>query len=130
MNSPNRIIPSFLSNLLCVLPNIRHKIVTIIIKPKSTIIFEFTGIGVMVLLKPSTNKILNMFDPITFPITNWFSSLFRAVSEVTSSGSDVPIATIVKPTNVSLIPHAIAIYDDEFTTSWAPRIIAASPTTT
>ena len=26
-------------------------------------------------------------------------------------------ATIVKPTNVSLIPHAIAIYDDEFTTS-------------
>ena len=70
MNSPNRIIPSFLSNLLCVLPNIRHKIVTIIIKPKSTIIFEFTGIGVMVLLKPSTNKILNMFDPITFPKTN------------------------------------------------------------
>ena len=62
MNSPNRIIPSFLSNLLCVLPNIKHKIVTIIIKPKSTIIFEFTGIGVMVLLKPSTNKILNIFE--------------------------------------------------------------------
>ena len=109
MNNPNKIIPSFLSNLLCVLPNIKHKIVTNIIKPKSIIIFELTEIGVMALLKPSTNKILNIFDPITFPITSWFSSLFRAVREVTSSGKDVPIATIVKPTNVSLIPQAIAI---------------------
>ena len=64
MNSPNRIIPSFLSNLLCVLPNIRHKIVTIIIKPKSTIIFEFTGIGKLWYCLNHTNKILNMFDPI------------------------------------------------------------------
>ena len=86
MNSPNRIIPSFLSNLLCVLPNIRHKIVTIIIKPKSTIIFEFTGIGVMVLLKPSTNKILNMFSGSNEIVIEW--------SNIKCIGDDVILVEI------------------------------------
>ena len=56
-------------------------------------------------------------------------SLLRAVREVTSSGSEVPIATIVSPTKVSLIPQAIAKYDDASTTNCAPRIIAIRPTT-
>ena len=109
INIPTRIIPSFLSNLFCVLPNTKHKIVINTIKQISTSIFELKVIGLIVLLNPSMNNKLKMFEPITLPITNWFSSFLRAVKDVTSSGSEVPTATMVKPTNVSLIPTAIAI---------------------
>lgn len=53
----------------------------------------------------------------------------RAVKDVTSSGSEVPTATMVKPTNVSLIPTAIAIDDALLTTKSAPRIIPIIPIT-
>ena len=127
MNNATSINPSFLSYLSCVLPNMKHNTVTKIINTTSINILELNGIALIELLAPSTNKILKMFEPITLPITIWFSPFFKAVSEVTSSGKEVPIATIVKPTNVSLIPSAIAISEALFTTKSPPRIMPARP---
>ena len=88
---------------------------------------ESSGIDFIALLAPNTNRILKMFEPITFPITNSFSPFFKAVNDVTSSGNEVPMATIVKPTKVSLIPNAIAISDALLTTIFPPRTIPAIP---
>ena len=129
MNNATRIIPSFLSYLSWVLPNMKHKIVTPTINSTSISMLGSIGIRLIALLAPSTNKILKMFEPITLPITNWFSPFLKAVSDVTSSGQEVPIATMVKPTNVSLIPKASAIDEALSTTKSPPRIIPARPTT-
>ena len=129
MNSATNMAPSFLSNLSWVLANMKHNIVTPSINPISKSIFGFTVIGLIALLAPKTNKILKRFEPITFPIINSVSPFFKAVIDVTSSGQEVPIATIVKPTNVSLIPKAIAIYEALSTTKSAPIAIPAIPPT-
>ena len=70
MKHATRIAPSFLSNLSCVLPKIKHNIVTATMKITSISRLESSGIALIALLAPKTNKILNMFDPITLPITN------------------------------------------------------------
>ena len=49
---------------------------------------------------PRTIKILNIFDPTAFPTAISTSFLRAATTDVTSSGSDVPIETIVSPTSV------------------------------
>ena len=77
---------------------------------------------------PKMNKILKIFDPITLPIAISFSFLIDATTEVTSSGSDVPTATMVNPTNVSDIPNDIAIFEALSTTIVPPPIIATKPT--
>ena len=51
--------------------------------------------GEIVEAKPIINKILKIFDPITFPMAISVSSFFVATTEVTSSGREVPTATIV-----------------------------------
>ena len=128
MNNAIKITPSFLSYFSCVLPNMKHNIVTANMNKTSMSILESSGIALIALLAPSTNKMLKMFDPITFPITNWFSPFFKAVIDVTSSGKEVPIATMVKPTSVSLIPRAIAIAEALSTTKSPPRTMPARPT--
>ena len=52
---------------------------------------------------------LKIFDPTTFPIANPVSPFFVATIDVTSSGRDVPTATIVRPIRVSVIPAILAI---------------------
>ena len=53
---------------------------------------------------------------------------FRAaVTDVASSGSDVPQATIVRPITASLTPNALAISDAPATKRSPPNISAASP---
>jgi len=42
--------------------------------------------------------------PITFPIARSVLPLNAAIIEVTNSGKDVPVATIVKPITISLTP--------------------------
>ena len=46
-------------------------------------------------LKPKTNKIFDMFDPITFPIESSGDSLIIASIETSNSGNEVP-----KPTTI------------------------------
>lgn len=67
----------------------------------------FITIGVITDDKPSTNKMLNMFEPITLPIAISLSPFLAATIEVTSSGRDVPIATIVRPIRLSDIPNCL-----------------------
>ena len=47
---------------------------------------------------------LNIFDPIKFPKTTSAFFLTKAINVVANSGSDVPIATNVRPTTASLTP--------------------------
>ena len=54
---------------------------------------------------PRIKKILKRLEPMTFPIAISFSFFFAATMEVTSSGSEVPIATTVSPIKVSLRPR-------------------------
>lgn len=68
------------------------------------------AIGCMALETPKINKRLKIFEPTTLPTAIPVSPLDAATIDVTSSGRLVPIATIVKPTNVSLMPHASAIF--------------------
>ena len=57
---------------------------------------------------PRIKDILMILDPTTFPIAISFSPFFAATTDVTSSGRLVPTATIVSPTNASLMPILIA----------------------
>ena len=58
------------------------------------------GTGVINALDPTTNRILKIFDPMMFPIAISALPFLAAVTEVTSSGNEVPKATIVRPINL------------------------------
>lgn len=58
---------------------------------------------------PSTNKMLKMLLPTMLPKAISLCFFKAAVTEVINSGRDVPTATIVNPTSVSLIPMEYAI---------------------
>ena len=78
---------------------------------------------------PSTKRMFERFEPTTFPIARSASPLEAATADVTSSGSDVPIATIVSPTNVSDIPAARARLFALSTTTCPPTAMAIAPPT-
>ena len=63
------------------------------------------SIGLMVAESPSTQKMLKTFEPITFPIARSVLPFLTATTAVTSSGNDVPIATMVNPTEDSEYPN-------------------------
>ena len=76
---------------------------------------------------PRIKRILNIFEPIAFPRASALSPFRVATMEVTSSGSDVPIATIVRPIKFWLTPKDTAIWLALCTTRLPPRMTAASP---
>lgn len=55
------------------------------------------GRGEMTEVTPRIKKILNIFDPTTFPIAMSAFFLKAAAIEVANSGSEVPTATTVSP---------------------------------
>ena len=69
----------------------------------------FTEIGDINDDIPKMNSMLNIFDPTTLPTAIPVSPFLAATIDVTSSGSDVPTATIVSPIIVSDIPSTRAI---------------------
>ena len=76
---------------------------------------------------PSTRRILNMLEPITFPSAISTSSFLAATIDVTSSGRLVPSATIVSPIRFWLNPRLEAIVEAPFTTKSPPNFIATAP---
>jgi hypothetical protein len=62
------------------------------------------GKGLIRELTPSTKRILKIFDPITLPTAISTFFLYAATTDVASSGSYVPTATIVSPIRLWLIP--------------------------
>ena len=85
--------------------------------------------GVISAVVPATNNILNILLPTMLPIARSALPLYAAVTDVTSSGSEVPSATIVSPMTLSLIPNALAIAVAPSTARSLPNTIAAIPPT-
>ena len=61
-------------------------------------------------------KILKILEPITLPTAMSLSPFLAAMTEVTSSGREVPTATMVRPMMASLRPKNLAI-------SFAPSML-------
>jgi len=57
-----------------------------------------------ILQLPRIRSWLSKLLPITFPIARSVLPLNAAIIEVTNSGKDVPVATIVNPMIISFIP--------------------------
>ena len=89
-----------------------------------------TFAGEIIEQNPKIKTILNKDEPIALPTAISASPFLAATTEVTSSGNEVPTATIVKPTNKSLIPNLVAIKDALSTTKSPPKIIPANPIAT
>ena len=71
---------------------------------------------------PIIPRVLNIFDPITFPTAISEKPFFTATMDAEISGKDVPIAIIVRPMNVSGTLNSEAILTEEFTTASADII--------
>ena len=71
---------------------------------------------------PIIPRVLNIFDPITFPIAISEQPFFTATIDADISGKDVPKAIIVSPINVSGTLNSEAILTEEFTTASADII--------
>ena len=84
-------------------------------------------IGLIAEAIPSTIKILKILDPTAFPTAISTSSFLAATMDVTSSGSDVPIETMVSPTSVWLIPSSMAIRLAVSTVRSPPAAMAIAP---
>ena len=85
------------------------------------------GTGVISALDPTTNKILKIFDPMMFPIAISALPFLAAVTEVTSSGKDVPKATMVSPINLWLTPSEMAMFVAASTAKLLPLIKPTRP---
>jgi len=70
---------------------------------------------------------LKIFDPIALPSARPLSPFLVATMDVTSSGSDVPIAMIVSPIKFWLTPKFAAITQALSTTRSPPKITATRP---
>lgn len=84
-------------------------------------------IGLIADAIPSTINMLNTLEPMAFPSAISTSFFLAATIDVTSSGSDVPIETIVSPINVWLMPRSLAIRDAASTVTSPPTAIAIAP---
>ena len=76
---------------------------------------------------PITKRMLKILLPTIFPMAIPALPLLAAVTEVTSYGSDVPKATIVRPMKRSLMPKALAISDAASTTRSLPQTTIIPP---
>ena len=76
--------------------------------------------GVMVPVTPSMRSMFMMFEPITFPMAMPLRPFWAATTLVASSGSDVPPATMVRPTTASLTPSVCATQAAPSTRSTRP----------
>ena len=63
-----------------------------------------TLMGLIKLIVPNTNKILNMLLPTMFPIAISPCFFQAAIPDVANSGKEVPKAAITKPIKESLKP--------------------------
>ena len=60
---------------------------------------------------PKISAILVIFEPTIVPIATASAEFITELIATNISGADVPRATIVKPTNKSLMPKFLAILD-------------------
>ena len=70
---------------------------------------------------PKISAILVIFDPTIVPIATASTEFITELIATNISGAEVPRATIVKPTNKSLMPKFLAILEDASTNLSAPK---------
>ena len=70
---------------------------------------------------PKMRAMLVIFDPTIVPIATASAEFTTELIATNISGVDVPRATIVRPTNKSLIPKFFAILEDASTNLSAPK---------
>ena len=70
---------------------------------------------------PKIRAILVIFDPTIVPIATASAEFTTELIATNISGVDVPRATIVRPTNKSLMPKFLAILEDASTNLSAPK---------
>ena len=75
---------------------------------KSNVLNPFILKGEIIVDKPNINNILKIHEPRTLPNASCAFPFIAAMTLVTSSGSDVPMAMIVKEITASLMPHCLA----------------------
>ena len=75
-----------------------------------------------ILQLPRIRSWLSKLLPITFPIARSVLPLSAAIIEVTNSGKDVPVATIVKPITISFTPKRVASVWEPFTKILEPKL--------
>ena len=75
----------------------------------------------------STARMLRMFDPTMLPIAISGCPFIAAPTVAASSGKLVPMATIVSPIIMLLMPRSKAICVAAYTSSWAEASNAANP---
>ena len=72
---------------------------------KSAILNPMISKGEIAEDNPIISNALKMQEPSALPSANWAFPFTAAIMQVTSSGKDVPTATIVSDITASLIPH-------------------------
>ena len=58
-------------------------------------VFGFTAIGLIIAVKPKTEQILKILEPIKLPNEMAFSCLIAAMIDAANSGTEVPMAITV-----------------------------------
>ena len=86
-----------------------------------------TFIGITSATQPTIMKMLKMLLPTTLPIANCALPLMAESELMTSSGDEVPKATIVYPITRSRTPHFFATDDAPSIRQFAPYNIKTSP---
>ena len=90
-------IPSSFDICCFVFAKMNKRILLINKIPQSIIDSFSTCSGERMAENPRINKMLNRLEPIAFPSARPLSPFLVATMEVTSSGREVPIATMVSP---------------------------------
>ena len=75
-------------------------------------LFLVSGSGRIRAVIPRIIIVLNILDPMMFPIAMSELPLKAEMKLTTISGVDVPIPTIVSPMTNSLIPNLLAMFDE------------------
>ena len=97
-------IPSSFDICCFVFAKMNKRILLINKIPQSIIDSFSTCSGERMAENPRINKMLNRLEPIAFPSARPLSPFLVATMEVTSSGREVPIATMVSPIKFWLTP--------------------------
>ena len=75
-----------------------------------------------ILQLPRISSWLSKLLPITLPIARSVLPFNAAIIEVTSSGREVPVATIVRPIIISFTPNRVAKDWEPFTKIFEPKL--------
>lgn len=122
-----QIIPSSFDICCFVFAKMNKRILLINKIPQSIIDSFSTCSGERMAENPRINKMLNRLEPIAFPSARPLSPFLVATMEVTSSGREVPIATMVSPIKFWLTPKLVAMMQALSTTKSPPKMTAARP---